>query len=585
MACEASGSLGNLAHRLGLARDAHENDSGIAATYDYRDEDGRLLFQVVRLRSKEFRQRRPDGAGGWIWNLRGARRVLYRLPELLATDPSQPVFLVEGEKDADRLATLGLIATTNPGGAGKWRAEYGEALRGRRVIILPDKDDSGRKHAEQVARSAHGVAADVRVLGLRGLPDKGDVSDWLDAGGTAEELLKLGESAPAWSPAEAGATKIDLPATDAGNGELFAQLYGDRVRYDHRRARWLVWLGHWWAEDRDGEVRRLAKLATRHRYVRASKIDDLRDRTSVAKFAIATENKQRLDAMLAQAQTEPPIAAAGDRWNADPWLFGAGNGVVELRTGEFRSGRPEDGITLHTDAPFDPSAECPRWLRFLEEVFRGDHDLIDYIGRSVGYSLTGDTREQCLFLCYGSGSNGKSVFLSTLRAVAGGYAYNSPFSTFELDKRASIPNDVAALAGRRLVTSSETNEGTRLNEARLKALTGGDAMTARFLHGEFFTFEPVAKFWLAVNHRPLVTDDSYGFWRRVRLIPFTRVFKGEEDDQQLAETMRAELPGILAWAVRGALEWRRRGLAPPDAVLLATETYRSDSDPLAPFLE
>lgn len=376
-----------------------------------------------------------------------------------------------------------------------------------------------------------------------------------------------------------------LPTTDAGNGELFAQLYGDRLRYDHRRRHWLVWRGHWWADDLDGEARRLAKLATRHRFLGAAGIEDLKARTDVAKFAIASENRQRLDAMLLQAQSEPPIANAGDSWNGDSWLFGAVNGVVDLRTGQLRPGRPEDGVTLHTNVPFEPDAACPRWLGFLDEVFRGDAELIDYIWRTVGYSLTGDIREQCIFLCHGTGANGKSVFLSVLRAVGGGYACNSPFSTFELDRRASIPNDVAALCGRRLVTSSETNEGTRLNEARLKALTGGDPMTARFLHGEFFTYEPAAKLWLAVNHRPVVTDDSYGFWRRVRLIPFLRVFSGEEDDQQLRATLLAELPGILAWAVRGALEWQTRGLAPPDAVQVATESYRSESDPLAQFID
>jgi putative DNA primase/helicase len=383
---------------------------------------------------------------------------------------------------------------------------------------------------------------------------------------------------------QASAAEV-FPRTDAGNGELFAHLYGDRVRFDHRRKRWLVWAGHSWLDDNDAEVRRLAKTAVRHRYLHATTIEDLNERAAESRFAVASENRQRMDALLAQAQAEPPISDAGDFWDRDPWFLGVANGVVDLRTGALRDGFREDRITLHSPVRFEAEAGCARWLQFLNEVFGGDQELIDFIWRAVGYSLTGDTSEQCVFTCHGSGANGKSVFLNSLRAVAGSYAYNAPFSTFELDTRTSIPNDLAALAGRRLVTASETNEGVRLNEGRLKAVTGCDPVTARFLHGEFFTFRPVAKLWLAVNHRPHVTDDSYGFWRRVRLIPFLQQFKGQAEDKNLAAHLVEDLPGILAWAVRGAVAWYERGLEPPTAVLNATESYRTESDPLAQFLQ
>jgi hypothetical protein len=173
----------------------------IVATYDYTDEHGALLFQVIRLHPKNFRQRRPDGAGGWVWSLNGVRRVSYRLPAVLAAVArGETIFIVEGEKDADRLAALGLVATTNPGGAGKWRPEYAEHFRGARVVVIPDNDRPGQQHAEQVARSLHGIAAEVKVLHLPGLPPKGDVSDWLGAGGTREELQRLSEACPTWAP-------------------------------------------------------------------------------------------------------------------------------------------------------------------------------------------------------------------------------------------------------------------------------------------------------------------------------------------------------------------------------------------------
>ncbi len=170
----------------------------VVARYDYRDRTGMLIFQTVRLEPKDFRQRAPKPGGGWEWRLNGTLRMLYRLPELIEADPGAPVFIVEGEKDVDRLRSLGLVATTNMGGAGKWRDEYNEPLRGRHVALVPDNDEPGRKHVEQVAKSLDGTASSIRVLALDGLPSKGDVSDWLDAGHDATELRKLADAAPGW---------------------------------------------------------------------------------------------------------------------------------------------------------------------------------------------------------------------------------------------------------------------------------------------------------------------------------------------------------------------------------------------------
>ncbi|MPZ49034.1 MAG: hypothetical protein GEU75_06965 [Dehalococcoidia bacterium] len=376
----------------------------------------------------------------------------------------------------------------------------------------------------------------------------------------------------------------DFPRTDSGNAELFTQLYGDQVRFDRRRKRWLIWDEHHWSDDLDGTIHRLAKEAVRQRYFAATALDDLTERGLQARFAVSSENRQRLDAMLALAQSELPISDAGDAWDKDPWLLGVNNGVLDLRIGEVMDGLPSQRITNFTPIGFDPAAECPRWLQFLDEVFGSDRELIEFIRKAVGHSLTGDISEQCVFICHGAGSNGKSVFLAILRALAGGYACNAPFSAFELSNRTSIPNDLAALAGKRLVTSSETNDGTRLNEARFKALTGGDPVTARFLNAEFFTYIPELKLWLAVNHRPRVDDLSYGFWRRVRLIPFTRTFMADQD-KSLTVKLTRELPGILAWALHGCLAWQQEGLAPPTAVRSATENYRTDSDPLSQFLD
>lgn len=371
------------------------------------------------------------------------------------------------------------------------------------------------------------------------------------------------------------------PLTDAGAAERFARLHGGEVRFDHRRQRWLLWQGHRWAPDADAAVTRLALDFARAWQRSALDLEDREKREATAKFALKLERRDSLMAMLALARALKPIADAGDQWDTDPWLLNTPSGTVDLRTGDCRPGRPEDRLTMSTAVTYDPEAGCPRWELFISEIFAGDVELVTFTQRAIGYSVTGITSEQALFLLFGTGSNGKGTLANTLKRLLGDYAWNMPFATVEMKDRSAIPNDLAALMGRRFVTASETNDGARLNEARVKTLTGCDPVTARFLHGEFFTFEPVGKYWLSVNHKPIVRDDSFGFWRRLRLIPFTQRF---DLDPTLADTLHAEGPGILAWCVRGALEWQRVGLQAPASVIAATREYEADSDPLSAFL-
>ena len=244
-------------------------------------------------------------------------------------------------------------------------------------------------------------------------------------------------------------------------------------------------------------------------------------------------------------------------------------------------------ISLSTKIWYDPQARAPRWEQFLSEIFIGDGKLIDYIGRCIGYSLTGLTNEQVIFLLYGIGANGKSVILNIIRALMGDYGANTSFQTFLASKYdgSKIPNDVAALVSKRLVTASEIKESGRLNEERIKSMTGGDPITARFLHQNWFTYVPTYKVWLSVNHKPKVSDTTYSFWRRIRLIPFEAIFVKDKDDKKLTEKLVNELPGILNWAVAGCLRWQKVGLEPPEKVVNATQQYQSEMNIIRQFLD
>jgi putative DNA primase/helicase len=431
-----------------------------------------------------------------------------------------------------------------------------------------------------------------RDIGLKGKEVTATIKSGLDDGLTKpRDLSHLADRRNghhAAQPAnDANPQFLDrLPLTDAGNAEAFTMLFGDDLRYDFRQKRWLSWDAHRWAPDSDGHIDRLSLRAIRARQHAALNIEDQDRRLKAIKWAVGSENQGRLSATNSLARSMKPIADKGDKWDQDAWLMGCDNGVIDLRTGNLRAARRDDAITLSTGITYDPEAHPRRFIRFLSEVFDRNDDLIAFIQRIVGYSLTADTREHCMMLCHGSGRNGKSVLLNTLRLIMGDYAMNTPFSTFEnlRDSGGNTPtNDIALLSRARLVTASETNEARRLNEARVKAIAGGDPITARFLYGEYFTYQPGFKVWLAMNHKPIVTGTDDGIWTRIRLIPFNVSFKGRED-KTLQETLKAERAGILSWAVQGCLQWQAYGLKEPEIVLKATEDYRQESDLIGQFL-
>jgi putative DNA primase/helicase len=376
--------------------------------------------------------------------------------------------------------------------------------------------------------------------------------------------------------------------TESGNAEMFAAHYGEEVRFDHKQGRWLIWnrKRSRWVEDKQNKVRGMMAAMARRRLRSALRLPEHHeDRQKQIGWALSSESRYRIDASLELAESVPPISDSGEKWDTNPMLLGVANGVVDLRTGRLRDAKPEDRVTLYSPVAFDGDAKCPRFQQFILQVCNGDTELVGFIQRAVGYALTGLTGEQCLFFCDGTGANGKSTLLGVLHYILGDYAVNVPFSALEKAGRSSIPNDLAMLAGRRFATAIETGEDVRLNESRIKAITGGDPVTARYLYHENFTFDSTHKLWLAFNHKPRIADESEGMWRRVRLIPFTKQFSGAERDDKLLDKLKAEAPGVLAWAVRGSLVWQKDGLGEPQIVVNASTEYRAESDHLAQFIE
>jgi putative DNA primase/helicase len=410
----------------------------------------------------------------------------------------------------------------------------------------------------------------------------------------AASMERYAPGAPIVAPDERTPEDLELEAaqagdehlTDLGNARRLVAIHGADLRYCHAWKAWLVWDGVRWRRDATGAVVRRAKDVAARIYAEAAKAPEGR-RQALAKHALRTEDSKRIAAMVGLAQSEPEIPVTPADLDADPWTLATPNGTVDLRTGELREASREALCTRLAGVPYDPEATCPTWERFLGEVMGGNAALVDFLQRAAGYSLTGDTSEQALFLLHGAGRNGKSTFLETLRAVLGDYAQSTPFETFLARRGESggASNDLAALKGSRLVTATEGEEGRRLNEAMVKQVTGGDTLTARFLYGEYFDFKPALKLWLASNHRPEIRGSDDGIWRRIRLVPFSVQIPAAQVDRRLPAKLLAEAPGIFAWAVRGCLAWQRDGLAAPEDVREATAEYRGEQDRLGSFLD
>ena len=384
---------------------------------------------------------------------------------------------------------------------------------------------------------------------------------------------------------------------DMGNAERIYDAYGGFIRYSYTDKRWLYYDTRKWCMDTTGEIERAAEQAIKAldadepMYARAAELDDEDgdgEGKKLYKAYLAHKKYSRSNrgkkAMLDELRHKIPISPM--QTDIDGMLLNTPTGIFDLREGVLRPHDPEAYITKIAHVEYDPTATCPTWERFLGEIFGGDTDLINYVQRAVGYSMTASTVEQCVFFLHGSGSNGKSTFLSIVREMMGDYTVNiQPETIMVKNSPGGANSDIARLKSARLVTTVEPNEGARLNEGLLKQLSGEDPVTARRLYGDEFEFIPQFKLWMATNHRPLIRGTDDGIWRRIKMIPFTVQIPDEKKDKHLAGKLRRELPGIFNWAIEGCRKYQEGGLKEPRSVRGSTMEYRKDMDAIQQFID
>lgn len=377
--------------------------------------------------------------------------------------------------------------------------------------------------------------------------------------------------------------------TDTGNAHRLFDRCNGEIRYSYNRKKWYYWTGKMWALDETGEIKKYCDLVLADMKAQAFEIDDEAEREAFLKWVNSCGNSNRKAAMITETQHLDGIPVLPDQMDAYQEYLNTQNGIVNLRNGELMPHVPEFMMSKICLCEYDVSDKKPeKWLKFLDDVCNGDQELVRYLQKCVGYSLTGSTREQCAFFLYGLGNNGKSTFLETISDILGTYGANAQPDTIMARRDGSgngANSDIARLKSARFVSTEEPSEGVRLNEGLVKQLTGGGKVTCRFLFGDEFEYEPEFKIWIATNHKPVIRGTDIGIWRRIRLIPFEVNIPKERVDKNLKYKLREEMPQILHWAVEGCMMYAREGLEMPECVRRATAEYKSEMDLLQAFAD
>jgi len=376
--------------------------------------------------------------------------------------------------------------------------------------------------------------------------------------------------------------------SDTGNAELFNSIYGKDLRYDSDTDRWLQWRSgkHRWKELDEGVQLQYAIKAAGERFsISESYAVSENNERAKKEFAFAVRSRDlgKLQNMLTLSRALPPIGNSKIKWDSFPHYLAVANGVVDLQTNTLRPGRRDDHITQGLNIPYDEKATCPRFIKFIKEITLDNEELATFIQQAIGYTLTGSTNEHVFFMLHGAGSNGKSVLVNILGELLEGFSRTVRFRAFE-ESTGDARRDLAELPGVRAVFASEGTELKSLDTSVIKQVTGGEPITTSRKYGHPFTYRPQFKLWLTTNKLPKVRDDSYGFWRRIIVIPFDATFEGSNRDNRLQEKLTKELPGILNWALQGAQRWYASNLNTPNSLIIKVMKYRNQEDEIANFI-
>lgn len=605
-------------------KSAFEKD--IEAIYKFYDENGDLAYEKIRKKGKKFLHRRYiDGETVWgmeegiytetfpgskSWSIKerpgakkayypGQEQLLYNLPNVIkGIKEGQTIFITEGEKDSDSLITRGLIATTTSIGATKgdlgkkWPSRFNSFFKGANVVLLPDNDEPGKRFMEHIAIELKNIANNIKIVELPDLSKKEDITDWLEYGNDIYDLQALVKRTDEFIEFK-GNIIYDYNWSDVGNAERLISLHGKDIKFNVNSGKWYVWNGVNWELDNSFKVENLYRTVLRRFQNAIPNINISDDEIATKKqqekaksFVLRNETDGKIKSVLNQAKTFKGINFMES--DKDDYLFNTPNGTINLRDLSQKKHDRKDLITQCSNYSFNrENDKCPNWIAFLNRIFCGDQELINYVQKAVGYSLTGDMSEQCLFMLWGGGANGKSTFVKALEDIMGSYAATIKGETLmEKNGQDGARGDLARLTNKRVVIASELQEGQVFNEPLLKVLSAGETLPVRFMYQEEFMLKPKFKLWIMTNKKPKVKGNDHGIWRRWRMIPFKYKFTEKEKDPNFyEEKLKPELEGILLWAITGYQMWKGQGFEAPKEVMEAVEDYKMDMDQVARFIE
>lgn len=576
----------------------------LEAVYTYVSINGNYAFTKLRLEGKKiiYGKMQNDRFSYGLGHDAGRKsyKAIYGSLQSIkkAITDGKPIFIPEGEKDVDTLSKQGYTAFSY-GGVNDWQSDFSTLVQGADVYILADNDEPGKRVAETIQNDIKGVAKSSKIIVP--MPDvpKADISDYFNAGHTKQEfeqLLKdVKETVRVQKRQNSGLEQIlkDLHAeqyetTDKGFGRLFADVFKNKHRYNPSRKDWMQYDGKRWIDDIEGLSAKASAKVLSDALVRYAVGVDTEGKYLKAVTSLC--NIRNRNNML--QDSKDVYYFSNEQLDQDDYILNVQNGTLDLSGNEpvFISHNPDTLLSKMCNVEYNPAADCKEWKKFLAEVMQGDTEKTKYLQKIAGLSLTGNTQEECCFVLYGSTTrNGKSTFCETLIYLLGDYALTMKPETLavkqNLDSR-QASGDIARLAGCRFCNASEPPKRMLFDTALLKSLLGRDSITARHLHQREFSFIPKFKLLINTNYLPTITDDTVFSSGRINVISFDRHFEPHEQDKDLKNRLRnkQELSGILNWCIEGLWLYRKEGLKQPQAVQIATDAYRSDSDKVGNFI-